>query len=201
MHSANTRNGGRGTARSPSQWHRLHTLIVALALSLLACGVPDPMSQALAAAGTPDDVSLERALDATLRPAGPGAAEAFLAALPQPRSVRERTVTNAQNPRQRDTLRTLLFPGIAITVYHVSASGKRFPVAVKVTSARFRAPDGLRVGQHKGQVRAVLGAPTTTTDEAWRYRRRDPSGSAPFELRVRFHNGRVSALEWLAYLD
>lgn len=201
MHSANTRNGGRGTARSPSQWHRLHTLIVALALSLLACGVPDPMSQALAAAGTPDDVSLERALDATLRPAGPGAAEAFLAALPQPRSVRERTVTNAQNPRQRDTLRTLLFPGIAITVYHVSASGKRFPVAVKVTGRRFRAPDGLRVGLAKRQVRAVLGTPSVTTGDSWRYQEPDPQGAAPFELRVAFRNGHVLALEWSAYVD
>jgi len=170
-------------------------------MALAGCGGSDPLGAGLAAAGGADAISLERALNATLRPSGPGAAEAFLGSLPAPRAVHERSVPNRQDSTRRDTLRTLVFQGIAITVYRVSASGKRFPVKVAVTAERFRAPDGLAVGLDRDHVRTILGPPTSATSALWRYQRPAPPGAAPFELRVHFQNGHVTALVWLAYVD
>ncbi|HKI57189.1 MAG TPA: hypothetical protein VKB31_08575 [Trueperaceae bacterium] len=193
---------GAARRRCPAASSAPRALVLALAVALVGCGSPDASGTALAAPGTaPEDISLERALDATLRPSGPGAAQAFLASLPPPRAVHERSVSNPQDPGRKDTLRTLVFRGIAVTVYRVSASGKRFPVAVKVTGKRFRAPDGLRVGLAASQVRAVLGAPSARSPSLWRYRRTQPRDGAPFELRVHFQGGRVSALAWVAYRD
>ncbi len=174
-------------------------LIVSLVLGLLAGGAPD---QGVAAAGTGRDaISLDRALAATLRPSSPRAAEAFLRSLPEPRSVRRRLLPNLQNPSRKDTLRTLQFEGIAITTYRVSATGARFPVAVSVTSERFRTAKGLRVGLGLGEVKAILGNPSAQASGTWRYQVLRPMGTAPYELRVYFAHGRVTRLRWTAYLD
>lgn len=188
--------------RSPFHRTRTRALGLALALALVGSLGADPLRAAVVAGtATAQGVSLERALAATLRPAGPNAAEAFLRSLPEPRTVSERSVPNPQRPGRQDRLRTLRFQGIAITVYRVSASGKQFPVAVEVTGERFRARNGLRVGLTARQVRATLGVPDRSTARVWRYRHLAPSQGAPFELQVRFRAGRVSALRWVAYLD
>lgn len=146
-------------------------------------------------------VSLQEALDVTLRPASPTAAETFLSSLPQPLAVHDRKVANPQDPRRVDTVRTLVYRGLTLTVYRVSSTGSRFPLAVEVTDPHYVTRDGLRVGLSARAALAILGQPTAREGSTWVYSVVAPQGSAPYELRLRLEGGRVTDLRWMAYLD
>jgi len=192
-----------GTTRRPSLPFAgaAHLSAVALGLGLMLSGCSNPDTQQAATAGVPPaPVSLERTLDVMLRPNSATAAEAFLAALPRPLEVRDTTVANPHDPRRRDTVRTLRYDGLALTVYRVQATGTRFPVAVFVTSPDYRTGNGLHVGLTSQDVAAILGAPTVRKGGTWVYQIHAPM-SAPYELTVRLHDGTVRSLRWAAYLD
>ncbi len=146
-------------------------------------------------------VPLQEALDVTLRPASPTAAEAFLSSLPRPLAVHDRKVANPQDPRRLDTVRTLVYSGLTLTEYRVSSTGSRFPLAVEVSDPRYVTRNGLRVGLSARAAIAILGQPTARDGSTWIYSVVAPQGSAPYELRLRLEGGRVTDLRWMAYLD
>ena len=185
--------------KHPARAPQLALLALGLGLVLGACSNPD--NATLNAASTAaTSVSLPRALDAMLRPNTPSTAEHFLASLPQPVTADERRVANPIDPRRSDVVRTLHFAGLDLAVYHVSATGARFPMAVTVTSAAYHSADGLHVGMRRGDVQALLGSPSARTAGTWLYRVEAPR-SAPYQLTVRFDGDTVAALRWSAYLD
>jgi hypothetical protein len=178
---------------------RLSFLALGLGLALSACSNSD--THAFTTAGPPPPpVSLEATLDAMLRPSSATAAETFLSTLPHPLEANDRNVANPHDRRLHDTVRTLRYDGLALTVYRVRATNSRFPVAVLVTSPAYRALNGLQVGLAARDVVAILGEPTAQHDATWIYQIHTPL-RAPYELTVRLHDGRVQALRWAVYLD
>jgi hypothetical protein len=178
---------------------RLSVLALGLGLALSACSSPD--THAFTTAGPPPSpVSLEATLDAMLRPSSATTAETFLGTLPRPLEAHDRNVANPHDRRLQDTVRTLRYEGLALTVYRVQATGSRFPVAVRVTSPIYRAVNGLQVGLASQDVVAILGEPTARHGTTWVYQIHAPM-STPYELTVQLHDGRVQALRWAVYLD
>ena len=174
---------------------------VALGLGLLLSACANPDSHPLAGAGVPPtSPSLEHTLDVMLRPSSQTAAETYLAALPPALASHDQTVANPHDPRRQDTVRTLQYDGLALSVYRVQATGTRFPVAVSVTSPAYRTSSGLRVGLSSSQVVALLGEPTVRHGGTWVYQI-DAANAAPYELSVRLDGGTVRSLRWAAYLD
>lgn len=174
---------------------------VAAALTVLAgCARVAPRyADVRTASVTP--VELQAVLDATLRPSSESAAADLLAALPQPDEDRTVTVPNPHDRRGRDTVHTLVFGDLELTVYQVGATGQRFPVGVSA-SAPGREGDGLRIGDALDHVRALLGEPAFVGEEgAWIYEVVDDPRAAPYELIVEGVDGSVSRLTWRAYLD
>ena len=188
----------RSHALAPSRTAPVALLALGALLALAGCGRQDAATVAPLRATPP--VSLADALGAMLRPSGPDAAEAFLRALATASTVRDVAVVNRHDPRWTDTVTTLAYDGLEITVYRVSSTGTRFPMAVRVTSSAYRAPDGLRLGMTPSQVRQLLGAPVVARPDALLYRRAEPGG-APYQLTVQLGGGRVTALLWSADLD
>lgn len=178
---------------------QLSAFALGLGLMLSACSNPD--THPLETAGVPPtSVSLEHTLDVMLRPSSQAAAETFLAALPTALATHDETVANPHDPRRQDTVRTLQYDGLALTVYRVQSTGTRFPVAVSVTSPAYRTKSGLHVGLSSHEVVALLGEPTARHGGTWVYQV-DAASSAPFELTVRLDGGTVRSLRWAAYLD
>lgn len=190
---------GPRPGRAPRAVGRLPLLALGLGLALAGCA-----RQGTAIVGTAGldthHVSLQQALDAMLRPDSPTAAETFLRSLPPPLAIRDLTVPNPHDPRWKDTVRTLVYDGLELTVYRVSSTGSRFPMAVRVTSPAYTSSSGLRVGLSSAQLVAILGPPSDRSGGRLIYRFVAP-GSAPFELMVDVKDGRVQALSWAAYLD
>lgn len=178
---------------------QLSALALGLGLVLSACSNPDTHPLTMASA-PPTPISLEQTLDAMLRPGSATAAETFLSMLPKPLEVHDTTVANPHDPRRQNTVRTLGYDGLALTVYRVQATGTRFPVAVFVTSPAYRTHNGLHVGLAAQDVVAILGEPTVRHAATWVYQIHAPM-SAPYELTVGLHDGRVESLRWAAYLD
>jgi len=178
---------------------QLSAFALGLGLMLSACSNPD--THPLETAGVPPtSVSLEHTLDVMLRPSSQAAAETFLAALPTALATHDETVANPHDPRRQDTVRTLQYDGLALTVYRVQSTGTRFPVAVSVTSPAYRTKSGLHVGLSSHEVVALLGEPTARHGGTWVYQV-DAASSAPFELTVRLDGGTVRSLRWAAYID
>lgn len=186
-------------ARRSGRAPQLALLALSVGLVLAACSNPDTAKPSAASAAAPR-VSLRHALDAMVRPATPSTAQRFLASLPPPVSASERQVVNPHDRRRQDVVRTLHYRGLELTVYQVSATGSRFPVAVTVTSPAYGSADGLQVGMGRAGVRAALGDPSAGTAGRWLYRVA-PARSAPYQLTVRFEGDTVVALRWSAYLD
>ncbi len=178
---------------------QLSAVALGLGLLLSACSNPDTHPPATAAV-SPTNPSLEHTLDVMLRPSSPTAAETFLATLPAALATHDATVANPHDPRRQDTVRTLQYDGLALTVYRVQSTGTRFPVAVSVTSPAYRTRSGLHVGLPSHEVLALLGEPTARHGGTWVYQI-DAANAAPFELTVELDGGTVRSLRWAAYLD
>lgn len=147
-------------------------------------------------------VPLEQALDTMLRAPYQGAAESFLASLPQPGDTHVRSVRNAYDPRVEDTFRTLAYDGLSITVYEVTATGARFPISVTLTAPGQVSSSGLHVGLESSSVRRILGEPEAVNPQtgAWHYDVME-QGAAPYAIDVVLDADAVSSVTWTAYLD
>ncbi len=189
---------GDPPAHRPRAAVRLPLVVLGIGLLLGACS--NPHTDLTPTAAPVATVALGDALDAMLRPAGPDSAEAFLRSLPPANEVRDVHVANPHDPRWTDTVRTLDYGGLQLTVYRVAATGDRFPIAVRVTSADARGPDGLRPGMTEAELRLRLGPPSEVRGSSLVFRVLAP-GRAPYALTAELRSGRVTALTWSAYLD
>ncbi len=201
----------RSKARTTRHVHafrivRLPAIALGLGLLITACNAAG--STARQEQNSPQ-VVLEEVLDAMLREPYEGAADAYLASLPAALTSRSRFVTNAYDPGQRDEIETLTYDGLTITVYHVGTTDRRFPVEVTASAPIHGTASGLRVGLTRTEVRARLGAPTTTvrmtaaqqaTLPTWHYARFE-DGVTPHSLDINFEDDVVSALRWSVQVD
>lgn len=137
-----------------------------------------------------------------LRAPGPDAAESFLASLPEPLAVQVRSVQNAYDPRSSDSVRTLDYDDLSITVYEVTGTGDRFPISVALTAPGQASSDGLRLGLDAASVRGILGEPGAVNPRtgAWHYDVVE-KGAAPYAIDIAFEAGAVASVTWTAYVD
>jgi len=140
------------------------------------------------------------ALDAMLRPAGPGAAASFLRNLPATNDVRTVAVANPHDPRWTDTITTYGFGGLELTVYRVGSTGTRFPMALRVTTPEEATTAGLRVGLDQHQLAAILGTPSVRHGDTLVYHLRDLTTERK-RLEAELRDGRVVSLRWSVDLD
>ena len=119
--------------------------------------------------------------------------------LGEPESVETERVPNRHRPQQVDTLRTLHYPGLTITVYDATALDKSLVTDVKITSPAYEASDGLRVGMSRqGALERIQNATWVSGDTL--VSNLDDKGP-PVELIVTFDGDEVKALAWHFYID
>lgn len=118
-----------------------------------------------------------------------------------PERIETEPIENRHVPGQIDTLRTLVFDGLAVEVYAV-ADGKELLQEIRVTGPGYATADGLGVGSARSAVRDVLGAPVRTEGDRVTYEMPDsPDDPTPVELHIRYDGDRVAAMTWSYYVD
>lgn len=185
---------------SASRMTALAGLLVGVMLLAVGCAHTDVHAPIASARANP--VQLELALDTMLRAPGPDSAESFLASLPQPIDSNARSVRNSYDPRVEDTVRTLVYDDLTITVYEVTTTGARFPIAVTLTAPGQTSTEGLRVGLDRQSVRRILGEPDVVIPQtgAWHYDVMEQD-AAPYAIDVVLGAEVVNSVTWSAYLD
>lgn len=117
--------------------------------------------------------------------------------LNEPNNVTSESQRNRHDPNQTDTLRTLQYNGLSLTVYHVS-DGKEILESVTVTGDQYETEDGVSVGMTRTQLENVRGAPAQRSGGEYVY---NLGGALPTMLHVGFEGERVSRLEWRFPID
>lgn len=146
------------------------------------------------------DLALPQILDRTDERTDDGSL-VLLDRLGEPRRVETEPVENRHVPGQTDTLRTLVFDGLAVEVYAV-ADGKELLQEIRVTGEGYETADGLGVGSTRAAVRDVLGEPVRTEGDTVTYEEPETSDDpTPVELHVRYDGDRVAAMTWSYYVD
>ena len=146
------------------------------------------------------DIALPAILDRTYERTGDGSL-VLLDRLGEPERVETEPVENRHVPGQIDTLRTLMFDGLAVEVYAV-ADGKELLQEVRVTGPGYETAEGLGVGSARAAVRDVLGAPVRTEGDTVTYEvLESPDDPTPTQLHVRYDGDRVAAMTWSYYVD
>lgn len=188
-------------------------LVLALLLSLAACeaseNVPTPGAPLPDSTATTDPDALDGADDDAAPAGGPGLAlpalvdaagdPALLGRLAPPQRTEATPQPNRHDPSQTDTLRTLHYDGLQLTVYDVAGSERTLLQSIEVTSAAYATDAGLRVGSTRADVAAALGAPERTEDGAAVYT--VGSGPTPPALHVRYAGDAVERLTYHFYVD
>jgi hypothetical protein len=149
--------------------------------------------------GPPVDV-VTQIIQQALRTDGSVSYEDLVERLGRPQRVSSRPVSNAYQPDQTDTLRTLTYRGIEALVYDVSRSPKTFLIRFSLMNDRYASPEGLRVGDPRSRVLDVIGPPT----------RRNPGqneliysedDSMPTAMIVTLTNDRIARIDWEFYFS
>lgn len=124
----------------------------------------------------------------------------LLRELGTPQRVETEARSNAYQPDQTDTLRTLIYPGLQALVYDVSGSPKTFLIRLSLLTERYATPEGLRVGDTGERALRVLGPPTRRnagTDE-WIYAESD---SMPTAMILTLRNRTITRIDWEFYFS
>lgn len=96
-------------------------------------------------------------------------------------------------PAPPDTLRTLLYHGLELTLREGASPPASRPMRLALTDPRYTSPEGLRVGYAESQVLSTLGLPTERESARFVYAQTD----APrWVLVVFLEHDVVSRLEW-----
>ena len=98
---------------------------------------------------------------------------------------------NAATPP--DTLRTLIYLGLELTITESATSPASPPTRVALTDARYTSPEGLRVGYAESQVLRTLGLPTQREPARLIYEKAGPQHCV---LVVFLERRSVSRMEW-----
>ena len=183
-------------------------LILAVALVATACGEggegaanggsdPPATDPPAGHPGIPLTTLLARAEER-----GPGGDLIVLGDLGSPRETEREPVRNRHDPSQTDTIVTLRYQGLDVTLYHVTASGRAMIQTVRVTDESYETDEGLRVDLSRQRIRDVLGEPERTENDTWIYEvPGSPNDPTPMMLHVDFEGDSVDALIWHLYVD
>lgn len=121
------------------------------------------------------------------------AASDVLERLGPPVQVNAEAVADAARTTAPDTLRTLIYYGLELSLYEPAAAATSSLWRMALTDARYTSPDGLRVGFAESQVYAVLGLPTRQEHSRYHY---ESTPSRPFDLTLIMERRVVSRIEW-----
>lgn len=113
-----------------------------------------------------------------------------------PHSVQETPFRNLHNNRQVDTLRNVTYEGVELDTYHVSATGQEFLLQLTVSDEGFMSSFGVRIGSSHREVRALLGEPDWTEDQALVYA---VGHETPDQLVIWFDGITVTKIAWQFY--
>lgn len=173
-------------------------ILAAVCMSCRQEAGPDQQPAPSEAESGPLAVPLSDLVGAAMdRPAGQDSL-AVLDRLGEPLRIEAEPHENRHEPGQVDTLRTFHYTGLQFTVYDVTGSAKEIMQDITVTDSVYTTEEGVRVGMHRQQVRAALGAPDHTEETTFVY---NLSEVTPNQLRVLFEEGKVTRLEWNFYVD
>jgi hypothetical protein len=150
--------------------------------------------------GGPDSLGTGVPLAALLDPSAD--ARALRERLNEPLRVETEAVPNRHVPGQTDTVRTLVYDGLALELYEVTG-GAVFLQEVTVTGEDYETAEGLGVASTRDEVEAVYTNSTSAepTDEGTVVTYERANGPTPVVLRVRYEGDRVAAMTWSFYVD
>lgn len=117
--------------------------------------------------------------------------------LNEPQRVSAEARPNRHVPGQIDTLRTLHYDHVRITVYEVSG-GKEILQNVTVTDSRLEALTGVSVGTDRAAVEGMLGEPDERDGDAYVFLQ---NGPMPTRFYVHFDGDTVGRMEWRFPID
>lgn len=117
--------------------------------------------------------------------------------LNEPARVSIDTQQNRHYPDRTDTLRTLHYDRVDITV-HEASGGKELMKNVTVTGSGLISSQGLEVGMTRSEVESTMGQSGDRQNGAYVY---EQNGPMPTYLYVHFQNDEVSRLEWQFPID
>jgi hypothetical protein len=95
-----------------------------------------------------------------------------------------------------ETIRTLQYSGLMVTLQKSHRSKIFSVVAISVTSPLWRVAPGVEVGSTAEQVKARLGAPYEESDEGNRHRYHYLNATGGGFALLEFENNRLVALSW-----
>jgi hypothetical protein len=160
-----------------------------LALLVTACATPQ---RAKRDADNPIGMPLPTLLNLIQR------GEPVLDDLPEPEKVAVEQRQNRHDPTQTDLVRTLVYPGLTLTVYEPEGSGRRLISQLTVTSEDYRTPQGLRVGSTLQDLSNALGEADRLEGDEYVYLSKGP---APDVARFRIDGDRITRIQWNFYID
>jgi hypothetical protein len=167
-------------------------LLIGLTAALVGCAAERNAAR--------PDIALPTILDRTYERTDDGSL-VLLDRLGEPRRIETEPVENRHVPGQIDTLRTLVFDGLAVEVYAV-ADGKELLQEIRVTGPGYETAEGLGVGSTRAAVRDVLGSPARTEGDTVTYEvSESPEDPTPTQLHIRYDGDRVAAMTWSYYVD
>lgn len=117
--------------------------------------------------------------------------------LNEPARVTTETQENRHVRGQVDTLRTLHYDGVSVTVYHVSG-GRELLHSLTIRSDDIASPEGVRLGMERAEVVRLLGESDENRDGALVYLQ---DGPMPRRFRVHLDGERVGRMEWIFPID
>lgn len=176
--------------------------------TLVGCGDPpenekapgeDPADTAEAAPPSGElGIELAALVEARLNPEPGTERLSLLDSLAPPLRVETEPTENRHVPDQIDTLRTLHYDGLRLTLYDVSASESTILTEIEVTGGQYALREGLRVGDTRENTEDALGPPDERENGTYVY---EYSNGAPHYLRLYFSGDTVSEIEWSFYYD
>lgn len=121
----------------------------------------------------------------------------FLRQLGEPEHVVSEPFQNLHDPTQIDTIKTLYFPDLQLSIYQVRASGLNILIALRVVSPHYSTQQGLRLGSSRREIEQALGPPLVDDGTLLLYHIWDVD--PPHELVFWLEQGRVTMIAWQFY--
>lgn len=143
-------------------------------------------------------VDLAALVEARLNPEPGTERLSLLDSLAPPLRVETEPTENRHVPGQIDTLRTLHYDGLRLTLYDVSASESVILTEIEVTGEQHALREGLRVGDARQAVEDALGPPDERENGTYVY---EYGNGASHYLRLYFSGDAVFEIEWSFYYD
>ncbi len=125
---------------------------------------------------------------------------AVLSRLAVPQRTEARPVESREVAGQVDTLRTLVYDGLALDVYE-AAGGEETLREVRVTGTDYETAEGLHVGMRRSAARRRFGKAVLTGDALVELVESVPESPTPVVLRLRFAGNDLAAMTWRYGVD